>query len=81
MKKTKIRTLKDIEREKQKARQVMALQEYALEMQYKELKHKLSFASISGYALGLLKNHFNAKLRNILVDMLSSLFSRKSKSR
>ena len=81
MMKTRMRSLEDISREKQKVKQEIALQELAVSLHYKEIKHKMSFASLSGYAFGLIKDHYIAKMPGFLSGILKGFISTSRKSK
>ena len=78
--KTRIRSLEDINHEKQKIKQEIALQEYAVSLHFKEIRHKMSFASLSGYAIGLIKNHYIAKMPRFFARILNGFLSTSRKT-
>jgi hypothetical protein len=79
MMKHKIRSLEDIYREKQKVQKEIALHEYAVNLHFKEIKNKMSFVSIAGYAYGLLKNQLASRLPGAFAGFLRSVFSTRCK--
>ncbi|NVO19171.1 MAG: hypothetical protein HXX13_05690 [Bacteroidetes bacterium] len=74
--KTNIQSLDDLKREKEKARKQIAVQEYAIRMQTKEIKHKLSFASLSAIAIDSIKSKLVSLAPGMTAGLVSSLVSR-----
>jgi len=75
MKKTEIRTLEDISRAKQMVQKDIALHEYAIRLHAKEIGRKMSFASLSGYAFGLVKERLVARMPGFLARILKGFVS------
>lgn len=77
--KPKIRNLEDIQREKQKLRRQIAIQEYALEFNLMQIRKKLSFVSLTAYLIDLAREEIRAKAPAFLTGLLNGFFERLSK--
>ena len=73
-KNNKLRNLDDIKREKQKLLLEIGIHEYALNLNFRQIQHKFSFASFSGYVLDLVREHFRAKVPSFLSRLVSGLW-------
>ena len=80
MKKTKIRSLEDISRAKHKVQKEIALHEYAIRLHSKEIGNKLSFASLSGYVFGLVKERLLNRMPGFFAGLLKGFLSGKGKT-
>jgi len=69
--KNKLRNLEDIRREKQKLLLEIGIHEYALNLNFKQIKNKLSFTSLSAYVFDLVREHFRAKMPSLLSSLIN----------
>ena len=74
--KTKIRNLEDIQREKQKLRRKIGVQEYAIEFNFKQIRKKLSFVSITAYLVDIASEQLKAKTPSFLSGLLNGWLER-----
>ncbi len=72
--KNKLRNLEDIRREKQKLLLEIGIHEYALNLNFRQIKRKFSFASFSGYVLDLVREQFRAKVPSYLSGLAGGLW-------
>ena len=77
--KPKIRNLDDIQREKQKLRRQIGIQEYALEFNFMQIRKKLSFLALGAYLLDIGKEQLKARFPSFLSGLLGGLFGHISK--
>jgi hypothetical protein len=71
--KPKIRNLKDIQREKQKIRREIGIQEYALEFNFMQIKKKLSFVTLTAYLIDLTIEHLKSATPSIISRLLKGV--------
>jgi hypothetical protein len=77
--KPKIRNLDDIQREKQKLRRQIGIQEYVLEFNFMQIRKKLSFVALGAYLLDIWKEQLKARFPSFLSGLLSVLLGHISK--
>jgi hypothetical protein len=74
--KPKIRNLEDIQREKQKLRRQIGIQEYALEFNFKQIRKKLSFVTLTAYLIDIAKDHLTTRAPSIFTRLLKWFLER-----
>jgi hypothetical protein len=74
--KAKIRNLEDIQREKQKLRRQIGIQEYALEFNFVQIRKKLSFVTLIAYLLDITREQLKVKAPSILTGLLKWFLER-----
>jgi hypothetical protein len=72
--KNKLRNLDDIRREKQKLLLEIGIHEYALNLNFRQIKDKFSFVSFSAYVIDIVREHFRAKVPSFLSGLISGLW-------
>ncbi|MEI6749414.1 MAG: hypothetical protein ACOYMF_14055 [Bacteroidales bacterium] len=79
--KTKIRNLKDIQREKQKFHRKIGIQKYAIEFNLIQIRKKLSFVSLSAYLVDIASEQLKAKAPSFLTGLLNVFLERISRKK
>jgi ABC-type Na+ transport system ATPase subunit NatA len=74
--KPKINNLADIQREKQKLRREIGIQEYAFEFNMMQIKKKLSFATLTAYLLDMAMEQLKARSPSVLSRLMRWLLDR-----
>jgi hypothetical protein len=74
--KPKIRNLEDIQREKQKLRRQIGIQEYAFEFNVMQIKKKLSIATLTAYLIDIAREQLTARAPSILTRLLKWFLER-----
>lgn len=73
--KNKIRNMEDIRREKQKLRLEIGIHEYALNLNFEQIRNKASFLSLYAYLIDLVRAYFIAKIPSIFSGLLRRFWS------
>jgi len=74
--KPKIRNLEDIQREKRKIRHEIGIQEYALDFNFRQIRKKLSFVSLTAYLIDITREQLKSKTPGFLTGLLRGLLER-----
>lgn len=72
--KNKFNNLEDIRREKQKLLLEIGIHEYALNLNFKQIKNKFTFISFSAYIFDLVRERFRARVPSFLSSLISGLW-------
>lgn len=72
--KNKLRNIEDIRREKQKLLLEIGIHEYALNLNFKQIKNKFSFVSFSAYLFDVVRQYYRARVPSILSGILSGIW-------
>jgi len=72
--KNKLRNLEDIRREKQKLLLEIGVQEYALNLNFRQIKSNFTFVSFAAYLITIVRERLRAKIPALFSGILRSLW-------
>lgn len=72
--KNRLRNLEDIRREKQKLALEIRAQEYALSLNFRQIRNKFTLASFSSYAFDIVRERIRASIPSFLTGILGGLW-------
>jgi hypothetical protein len=72
--KNRINNLEDIRREKQKLLLQIGKHEYALGLNFRQIRSKLTFVSFTAYMFDLVREHVKARIPSVLSGVVSAFW-------
>jgi hypothetical protein len=72
--KNKLRNLEDIQREKQKLLLEIGIHEYALNLNFRQIKSKFTFLAFSVFVIDIVRARLRAKIPSLFSGILRSLW-------